>query len=225
MSSLHNNDDKIESSSGSEFCEEEYLAYQRLEPERRKRNQGTKSNKGENNFYNKIRVKNDGKDKSNHDLDCEIDSGVSKSNKAGKNVNSKNIRLLQETVIELTERCKKLGIYVGYPDTKEQNSKFIDNEEDSSDDADHNIYPNDTGITPNQSDAAYSHAKFNKQRVGGGTGNTKCHKKNSKNQQMVGLGNMVQHLERLLEKHQNQQQDKKQEGKRSSHNRRHNCDK
>ena len=127
MSSLHNNDDNIESSSGSELCEEEFLAYQRLNPERRKRNQGSKSNKGENNFYSKIRVKNDGKDKSNHALDCESDSGVSKSNKAGKNVNSKNIRLLQETIIELTERCKKLGIYVGDPDTKEQNSKLNDN--------------------------------------------------------------------------------------------------
>ena len=224
MSSFHNNDDDIESSSGSELCEEEFLAYQTLKPESRKRNQRSKINKRDNNFYSKIRVKKDGKDKSNYALDSESDGGGPNSNKAQKNVNSKNIRQLEETVIELTERCKKLGIYVGDPATKEQSSKENDNEKDSTEDEDNKSNPNDNSITTNQCVAVYCHAKFSKQRVGSGTGNTKCHKKNSKKQQMVALGNMVQHLEKLLDEHQNQHPDKKQGGKRSSQNKGHNFD-
>ena len=56
--------------------------------------------------------------------------------------------------------------------------------------------------------------KTHKQRVGGGTGNTKCHKKNSKKQHMMFLRKMVQHLEKLLKEYQTEEMKNKREGTR-----------
>ena len=196
--------DNFESSSGSDFCEEEYLAYQSLKPEGQKRNQKCKQNKGGSNFYSKIKVKNE--EKINLSFDYEPGSRVSKSDRAEKNINSKNIRQLEQNVIELSEKCKKLGIYVGDPDTQEEGSKLNDNETDGSEEElTDTSKPIDTITTPYQGDVASSHKKFKKQRVGGGTGNTKCHKKNSKKHQTVVLEKMVQHLEKLLEDHKKKQ--------------------
>ena len=205
--SLKNYDEHLESSSGSDFCEEEFLAYQSSEPQSLKRNQKCKPKKGGDNFYSKVKVRKEDKEKTNHSLGDDTDGGVSKPCKVEKNVNSKNIMQLQQNVIDLTKRCKKLGIHVGDPDTNEKDSRYNYNEIDSSEEeeVEDKCASGDSKNTPSQHDAGHSHKKLKKQRVGGGTGNTKCHKKNSKKEQVKALGNMTQFLEKLLAEHQNQE--------------------
>lgn len=192
-SSLKHYDEHLESSSGSELCDEDFLACQNSEPETRSRHQGRKSNKAGKNFYNKI--------KENREKTDDIISL-----KTEKKDNTKNIKVLQQNVIKLTEECKKLGIYIGELDTKEESFDFRATD-DLEEEVSHKSKFEDTK-NPGDKQSS-SHTKFNKQRVGGGTGNTKCHKKNAKKQQMIVLQKSVQHLETLLQEHQTQEKKNK----------------
>ena len=209
-SSKHNNED-LESSSGSEFCEDDFLACQNSEQESRSRSQKVKSKKGGKNFYNKIKERNENSEKADDDIGRRTTADKAPfAFQTEKNVNTKNIKVLQQNVIKLTEECKKLGIYVGELDSNEETLKF--SEPDSSEEG--KIHrENKLEDIKNQPPSSL-HTKFHKQRVGGGTGNTKCYKKNSKKQHMMFLRKMVQHLEKLLKEYQTEEMKNKREGTR-----------
>ena len=221
-STLKDYDDKSEkTSSESEFSEEELSTYQKLEPQKLKRNQRGKEG---SNFYNKIKVRNNRKKDANNEPEEGFDDGASNFCKTEKNINSKKVKLLQQRVIDLTEKCKKLGIFIGEPYTGEEKSKSNNKEISSSEDENDKIKPGDSKSPAFPIETKRSQTKFKKQRVGSGTGNTKCHKKNSKKQQVIDLENMQQHLEKLVQEHLNQEQTKERGEPYSSMNKRYNTD-
>ena len=154
----------------------------------------TNPNKGNGNFYKKLKERRD-------------DIEKPKGEKTFMNVNSRNVIALQRKVRELTEECKRLGIYVGEPEVilkiNKPGKKINENIE--GEEASDKIEIDDEKDTATELNPMKPHMKFEHQRVGSGTGNTKSHKKNIKKEQITLLSDMVLHLEQLLEDHHHHQ--------------------
>ena len=151
------------------------------------KNDEIKKNKGKKNFYNKLKEGRRGTETS------EAENHLS-------NVSSMNIIQLQQKVEELTKECKRLDIYVRDSAVLGQ----VGEEEKRQSEMEQEAEVNKNEVKDNTTDGVKllkSHKKFQHQRGGGGTGNTKCHKKHIKKDQMVLLSNTIQHLEQLLQDH------------------------
>ena len=176
----------LETSSESEEVDD-FLENNEFQNGIQKQNDEGKITKGPTNFYKKIKEGSSG-------------TATSKAETRLSNVNSMNILQLQQKVEELTEECKIFDIYVGdsavlgkVGEKEKKQSEMEQVAEISKNDVEDNMTD---GVKLSK-----SHKKFQHQRVGGGTGNTKCHKKHNKKEQMALLSNTVQHLEHLLQDH------------------------
>ena len=166
-----------------------------------------KNNEFQCTIQNQINNSKIKKEKKNFYKKLKEERVTSKEENNLSNVNSMNILQLQQKVAELTKECRRLDIYVDdsmvlvhVEEAEEEEGK--QSEIRQADDINKNNVKDDT------TDAVKllkSHKKLQQQRVGGGTGNTKCHKKYIKKEQMARLSNTIKNLEHLLQDYHDQE--------------------